>query len=174
MDHLTFFLLVSAITLVVPTTVLAIGLARRASNSSEPWRRLKRAQPALSIFPLRVRKAAIAMAIVLPTCIFVGAMIASVGGAFYPPVVEIAAPYVCNGTTGRLSQDYSYRPGQSGAAHNFQCTNAGGDRRDITWSAFVAATLFYSAIALLLALVLLGLKRAFVRSSFSPERDRQA
>jgi hypothetical protein len=174
MDHLTFFLLVTAIALVVPAAVLALGLAQRAAGSTEPWQRLDRAQRAFSIFPRWVGKVAIALVIVLPTCIFVGAMIASVGGAFYPPVVEIAAPYVCNGTSGRLTWDYSYRAGQSGVAHNFQCTDAGGDRRDITWPAFVAATLFYSAIVLLLTLLLLGLKRALSRSSFFTEQDKRA
>jgi hypothetical protein len=174
MGYLTFFLLIAAMALVVPAAVLALGLAQRAAGSAEPWQRPDRARSAFSIFPRWVRKATIALAIVLPACIFVGAMIASVGGAFYPPVVEIAVPYVCNGAPESRTQDYSYRPGQAGVAHNFQCTDAGGDQRDITWPAFVAATLFYSVIVLLLTLLLLGLKRALSRSSFSTERDKQA
>ena len=170
MNHLTFFLLVTAIALLVPAIVLMIGLAQRVSGSSEPWQRLGRAHLAFLIFPRWVRKTVIALAIVLPACIFVGAMSASVGGAFYPPVIEIAAPYVCNGTSGYLSRDYSYRPGQSGVVHNFQCTDAGGEQRDITLPAFVAATLFYSAIALLLTLLLLGLKRAFSRPAHPGDR----
>jgi hypothetical protein len=72
-------------------------------------------------------------------------------------VVGVAAPYVCDGTTDALSRDYSYRPGQSGVAHNFLCTDTDGEQRDVTWPAFVAATLFYSAIAQLLVFTLLRL-----------------
>lgn len=171
MNHLTFFLLVTAIALVVPAMVLAIGLAQRAAGSIEPWRRLDCARLAFSIFPRRARHAVSTLAMVIAICIFTGAMIASVGGAFYPPVVGIAAPHVCNGTADLLSQDYSYRPGQSGTAHNFLCTDTDGEQRDVTWPAFVAATLFYSAISLLLALALLGLKRLRSQFAFFSEQE---
>ncbi len=171
MNHLTFFLLIAAIALVVPAAVLAIGLAQRAAGSVEPWRRLDYACLALSVLPRRVRNAAGALALVIAICIFAGAMIAAVGGAFYPPVVGIAAPYVCDGKSYALSRDYSYRPGQSGVAHNFRCTHANGEQHDVTWPTFVAAALFYSTIALLLALVLLGLKRLRSQGALFSEQE---
>jgi len=171
MNHLTFFLLVTAIALVVPTMVLAIGLAQRAAGSIEPWRRLDYARPAFSIISPWARHAASTLAMVIAICIFAGAMIAAVGGAFYPPVVGIAAPYVCDGKSDALSRDYSYRPGQSGVAHNFLCTDTDGEQYDVTWPAFVGATLFYSAIALLLVLALLGLKRLRSQGAFFSKQE---
>lgn len=171
MNHLTFFLLVIAIALAVPAMVLTIGLAQRAVGSIRPWRRLDYARLTFSVFPRRVRNAAGALALVIAICTFVGAMIAAVGGAFYPPVVGIAAPYVCAGTTNALSRDYSYRPGQSGVAHNFLCTDTDGEQYDVTWPAFIGATLFYSAIALLPVLALLGLKRLRSQGAFFSEQE---
>jgi hypothetical protein len=170
MNHLTFFLLVAAMALAVPAVVLAIGLAQRAAGSVEPWRRLDHARLAFSVFPRRVRNAAGALAMVIAICIFAGAMIAAVGGAFYPPVVGIAAPYVCDGKSDALSRDYSYRPGQSGVAHNFLCAHADGEQHDVTWPAFVAAALFYSMTALFLVLLLLGLKRLISQAPFSNQQ----
>ncbi len=170
MNHLTFFFLVVAIALAVPVVVLAIGLAQRAAGSVEPWRRLDHTRSAFSVFPRRVRNAAGALALVIAICIFAGAMIASIGGAFYPPVVGIAAPYVCDGKSDALSRDYSYQPSQSGVAHSFLCTHANGEQHDVTWPAFVAATLFYSSIALFLVLLLLGLKRLVSQAPFSNQQ----
>lgn len=100
-----------------------------------------------------------AMLLVVPVCAFCGIMVAAVGGALHPPVITVAAPYVCDGTIETQSQDYSYRPGQQGTAHNVFCIEADGNRRDITLRAFGAASLYYTLIILAAAFVLGGLVR---------------
>ena len=91
---------------------------------------------------------------VLPISLFIGVMIASAGVAVHPPIAFIATPLVCSGEVEVESQNYSYRPGQSGVTRTIYCLSgsAGGKpaREDITTKAIGASFLAYSAIAFLL------------------------
>ena len=102
--------------------------------------------------------------VVLPVSLFIGLMLATAGVAVYPPIAFIASPLVCSGEVEVVSQNYSYRPGQSGVTRTFYCAsgNVGGKpvRDDITFKAIGASFLVYSAIAfVLLRLLLVPLRR---------------
>ncbi|HUH22579.1 MAG TPA: SHOCT domain-containing protein [Brevundimonas sp.] len=90
---------------------------------------------------------------------FAGLMVATAGGAIHPPVITVAAPYVCDGTVDVRSQNYSYRPGQRGVARTILCTGADGEARDITLKTMGAATICYALIFLAVGLALLVLAR---------------
>ena len=105
--------------------------------------------------------------VVLPASLFIGVMIASAGVAVYPPIATVATPLVCSGEVEVESQNYSYRPGQSGVTRTIYCLseNAGGKaaREDITLKTIGAAFLVYSVIAFLILrlLVVPLLRRRF-------------
>mgnify|MGYP001050901855 CR=1 FL=1 len=83
-------------------------------------------------------------------CGFIGLMIATAGGAIYPPVVQPAAQLLCDGEVSMKSQGYSYKPGQRGVAHTITCAEANGDQREITFqSVFFAAALYGAALFVL-------------------------
>src|SRR3546814_15448177 len=82
--------------------------------------------------------------VLLPICAFGGVMVASAGGAIHPPLVTVAAPYVCDGTVETQSQNYSYKTGQQGVARNIFCIDPVGERRDITLLTVGAAAVCYS------------------------------
>ena len=103
------------------------------------------------------------MLMLLPICGFWGLMVATAGGAIHPPLVTVAAPYVCDGTVETRSQGYSYKPGQHGVSRTIFCVEAGGERRDITLRAIGAATIYYTLIFLPIGLVLGLIVRAMVR-----------
>ena len=90
---------------------------------------------------------------------FSGLMVATAGGALHPPVITVAAPYVCDGAVDLRSQNYSYRPGQSGVARTILCTGANGEVRDITLKTIGAATIYYTLIFMAVGLVLAFLLR---------------
>ncbi|MGV7120826.1 SHOCT domain-containing protein [Sphingopyxis sp. 550A] len=92
-------------------------------------------------------------------CGFCGVMVASAGGALHPPLVTVAAPYVCDGTVETQSRNYSYKPGQQGVARNIFCLDPDGGRRDITLRAAGAAAVYYTLIFLVAGLVLVFLVR---------------
>ena len=91
---------------------------------------------------------------VLPASLFVGLMIATAGVAVHPPIAFIATPLVCSGEVEVESQNYSYRPGQSGVTRTIWCLSGGQGgkpaREDITFKAIGASFLIYSAIAFVL------------------------
>jgi hypothetical protein len=87
---------------------------------------------------------------------FLGLMVATAGGAIYPPTWKVGVRWVCDGTANFESHAYSYKPGQSGVTRNVDCVNpADGSREDITGSLVVASTLIYGG-ALSLLLLLFG------------------
>lgn len=102
-------------------------------------------------------------------CGFCGVMVASVGGALHPPLVTVAAPYVCDGTVETHSQNYSYKPGQSGVARTILCVDADGTSRDISLRVIGAATVYYTLIFLAAGLVLIFLVRLL-----KPRRSAEA
>ena len=95
----------------------------------------------------------------LGICGFCGVMVASAGGAIHPPLVTVAAPYVCEGTVETQSRNYSYKPGQQGVARNIFCIGPDGARRDITLRVLGAAAVYYTLIFLAAALGLVALVR---------------
>lgn len=97
--------------------------------------------------------------LLVPVCAFGGIMVASAGGAIHPPLVTVAAPYVCDGTVETQSRNYSYKPGQQGVARNIVCLERDGSRRDITLRAVGAASLYHGLILLAAALLLWGVVR---------------
>lgn len=108
---------------------------------------------------------------VLPISLFIGVMIASAGVAVHPPIAFIATPLVCSGEVEVESQNYSYRPGQSGVTRTIWCTTsaaAGGKpaREDITLKAMGAAFIVYSAIAFVLLQLLWMMMRPRVTGLF--------
>ncbi|WP_319798868.1 SHOCT domain-containing protein [Nitrobacter sp.] len=94
-------------------------------------------------------------------------MVTTAGGAIHPPLVTLAAPYVCDGTVETQSQNYSYRPGQHGVARHILCLDPDGGRRDVTLRAIGAATIYYTLIFLPIGLLLGIAARRWVRSRLS-------
>lgn len=111
--------------------------------------------------PVSAKPAQIGCGLIGLLCVsgFAGLMVATAGGAVHPPVVTVAAPYVCDGTVETRSQNYSYRPGQSGVARTILCTRADGAAHDITLKTIGAATVYYTLIFMAVGLVLAVLAR---------------
>lgn len=99
------------------------------------------------------------LSVLLLVCAFCGSMVASAGGAIHPPLVTVAAPYVCDGAVETQSRNYSYKPGQQGVARNIFCLDPNGSQRDITLRTIGAAAVYYTLIFLAAALVLILLVR---------------
>lgn len=94
------------------------------------------------------------LGILLAVSLFVGLMLATAGGAVYPPLYRAGAALACDGTFEIESQRYSYKPGQSGVQHTIHCRDAhGGARAEITLRAIGAAFLVYSGAAFALGLI---------------------
>jgi len=94
------------------------------------------------------------VAIVLAGSLFIGLMLATAGGAIYPPIVTVIAPVACSGTVEAASHSYSYRPGEQFISREIYCVEPGGNgRRDITLLSVFYAFLIYSAIALIAGLI---------------------
>src|SRR3546814_12537222 len=67
--------------------------------------------------------------LLVPVCAFGGIMVASAGGAIHPPLVTVAAPYVCHGPVEAHSRNYSHKPRQPGVARQHLCPDPTGDSR---------------------------------------------
>lgn len=79
--------------------------------------------------------------------LFIGLMIATAGGAVYPPLIKVAAPFVCEGEFVVESRRYSRGPGHTGVQRNFFCVNSQtGARQEVTLYAVFIAFLVYSGI----------------------------
>ena len=100
---------------------------------------------------------------VLPVSLFIGLMIATIGGVIHPPIVEVVLPRVCEGDARLHTEGYSYKPGQHGTSMVYTCTDASGESREITLKVLGAATLFYSAILAAILLPLAWLAGRFMR-----------
>jgi hypothetical protein len=79
---------------------------------------------------------------------FCGLMVASAGIAIYPPIVKVTEPVV--GKIRIETQDYSYKPGQSGTSISFYVTNRQGIEEEKTFYAGFIAFLIYTFIIYLL------------------------
>jgi hypothetical protein len=154
---LTMFAITGLPILIIPLVLIMVGRAVQRRGGRQPG-------PAARF--------GCAMLLVVPVCAFCGIMVAAVGGALHPPVITVAAPYVCDGMIETQSQDYSYRPGQQGTAHNVFCSEADGNRRDITLRTFGAASLYYTLIILAAAVVLGGLLRLLKPRRAAPAQPR--
>lgn len=67
-------------------------------------------------------------------------MIATAGGAVYPPVIQPGAAWVCRQGQVRVdSQGYSYKPGQQGILRTVVCKEPDGSERDVTLPSIAAA-----------------------------------
>ena len=91
--------------------------------------------------------------IIVPVSIAFGAVLGFAAPAIYPPSSSIAWPIACPGGEVTVeSQNYSYRPGQSGVARTLWCQTSDHDPpRDITMKTLGLLFLIYtllSAIAL--------------------------
>lgn len=83
--------------------------------------------------------------------LFCGLMIATAGGAVYPPVIDPGAQWVCRQGQVRLdSQAYSYKPGQQGVSRRVVCEEPNGNERDVTLPSIAAAFVMYSLIIFVL------------------------
>lgn len=92
----------------------------------------------------------------IPFSLFCGMMVATAGGAVYPPVLGIASPIVCSGgTMSGESQYYSYKPGQSGIARSWHCEREGEPKVEVTAKAMATAFGLYTLIAFALTWFLL-------------------
>lgn len=91
---------------------------------------------------------------VLGISLFGGLMIATAGGAVYPPVIKPGAEWLCRQGQVRVdSQGYSYKPGQQGVSRRVVCEEPGGNERDITVASIAATFVMYSlALFVLMAL----------------------
>lgn len=115
---------------------------------------------------------------VLPVSLFVGLMIGTAGVAVHPPIAFIATPLVCAGEVEVESQNYSYRPGQSGVTRTIWCVTRGEGgkpaRDDITFKAIGASFLVYSAIAFVLLQLLWWMLRPRFAGLFRRKVPRAA
>lgn len=118
-----------------------IGMMRRYNTDMNSPRRVLR-----SLFSLGV------IGVLLLVSLFVGLMIATAGGAIYPPIVTVAAPLACKGEVVTESHRYSYKPGQQGVTREIYCKEPNGERKEITFQVIGYAFLLYSG-----ALFALGL-----------------
>jgi hypothetical protein len=104
----------------------------------------------------------------IPVSLFIGLMIASAGGALYPPLLTVAAPVLCDGNMDITSRGYSYKPGQSGTSHTIRCERQ-GRVEEITLRAVGVSTLIYGAGAwVLLTLLHLRSKRHRAENPMEP------
>jgi len=122
--------------------------------------------------PSPVARTGCGLMALLPICAFGGVMVASAGGAIHPPLVTVAAPYVCDGTVETRSQNYSYKPGQQGVAHHIFCTGPDGERRDITLRTVGAAAVYYTLLLFPIVLLLAMIVRRTVRSRIADMSNR--
>lgn len=93
--------------------------------------------------------------------LFTGLMVASVGGALYPPLTRIAAPLACDGEFSIETYTYSYKPGQRGSGYQTICVDrATGERKDVSLPTFLWNSAIFAGVAfvplLLLAWLLVG------------------
>jgi hypothetical protein len=115
----------------------------------------------------------------LPVSLFIGLMLATAGVAVYPPMAFVAKPLICSGELTVESQNYSYRPGQSGVTRTFWCASgeAGGKpvRDEVTFRAVGASFLVYSAISFaLLRFLVVPLLRRRLRDAWQARVGRGA
>ena len=89
----------------------------------------------------------------IPVSLFIGLMIATAGGALHPPLLAVAAPVLCDGDMDISSQNYSYKPGQSGTNHTIRCERE-GRVQEVTLRAIGVSTLIYGAGAWVLLTLL--------------------
>src|SRR3546814_1266251 len=89
-----------------PAILLILVLGGRAALRNKAGR-------TASDSPSPITRLGCGLMVLLPICAFGGVMVASAGGAIHPPLVTVAAPYVCDGTVETQSQNYSYKPGRS-------------------------------------------------------------
>lgn len=82
--------------------------------------------------------------------LFVGLMIATAGGAVYPPIVARPAALICDGEVELKTSNYSYEPGRRVTSHVFTCVSADGERKTILWQALGVSMLIYSGIVFVL------------------------
>ncbi|MBB5708439.1 MULTISPECIES: SHOCT domain-containing protein [Sphingopyxis] len=132
-----------------PAIILALTLVGRAA-----LRRRGQGNTSCNLTGPAVRWGCGLSALIL-VCAFCGLMVASAGGAIHPPLVTVAAPYVCDGTVETQSRSYSYKPGQQGIARNIFCLDLDGRQRDITLRTIGAAAVYYTLLFLSAALVLI-------------------
>src|SRR3546814_7770778 len=97
--------------LLVPAILLILVLGGRAALRNKAGR-------TASDSPSPITRLGCGLMVLLPICAFGGVMVASAGGAIHPPLVTVAAPYVCDGTVDTQSQHYSYNTGPQGYARN--------------------------------------------------------
>ncbi len=94
--------------------------------------------------------------VLLAISLFIGLMIATAGGAVYPPLIKVAAPFVCEDEFVIESSRYSRGPGHSGVERKFFCVDAPtGARQEVTLYAVFIAFLVYSAMVFAAALAVL-------------------
>ena len=88
---------------------------------------------------------------VLGISLFCGLMIATAGGAVYPPLVQPGAEWVCRQGQVRVdSQGYSYKPGQQGVSRTVVCKEPDGSERDVALPSIAAAFVMYSLVLFVL------------------------
>src|SRR3546814_15409786 len=85
-----------------PAILLILVLGGRAALRNKAGR-------TASDSPSPITRLGCGLMVLLPICAFGGVMVASAGGAIHPPLVTVAAPYVCDGTVETQSQNYSYK-----------------------------------------------------------------
>ena len=94
--------------------------------------------------------------VLLAISLFIGLMIATAGGAVYPPLIKVAAPFVCDGEFVIESRRYSREPGHTGTQRMVYCVDAAtGARHEVTLYAVFIAFLVYSGIIFIAALAAL-------------------
>jgi hypothetical protein len=107
--------------------------------------------------------------VIVAVSLFIGLMVASVGGAVVPSVLRVTAPFVCpDGQFEIVSQRYSgFYPGVGntyGVTRSFYCVDESAGPRSVGLAAFLVGTVVY-AIAAYAAIALI---------TFAASASRQA
>ena len=93
--------------------------------------------------------------IVIGISLFIGIMITVAGGAIFPPLLDVAAPFVCNGKFSVETQVFRPKPSETVTARTFYCQNPkSGATTDISLETIIVAGLIYSAIVFIPVLVI--------------------
>lgn len=107
--------------------------------------------------------------------LFSGLMVASVGGALYPPLTKITAPMICDGQFHINSSGYSYKPGQSGVSHQMTCIDPiSGRGKDVTLLVILCLTLISAGVVFVPLLVFAWFLGGLFRRLFSPPASIQS
>ncbi|MBI3740420.1 MAG: SHOCT domain-containing protein [Chloroflexi bacterium] len=98
--------------------------------------------------------------------LFIGGLIAWSGGSVFPPLFNVAAPFVCDGKFSVETQEFYPRPGEVDTTQTIFCDNPNtGKSNDITLQTIIVAGIVYSAIVFIPVVARIKLGRSIFQRS---------